>query len=175
MPQTGHRERDEQGAAEILAEAREIYDRAEERAAGATTRATTLQGAVAIAGSLLLAGAELILDSTKVHETGWRVAFAATLLAAIVALVMSGVRALSATSTIHRWHRSTATDIVRRSQLSLTQARVQLAAETLADYGFNTKIAAWKVAYLGAAAWWFRIALAVGLIDEALGAALICV
>jgi len=161
MPQTGHRERDEQRAAEILAEARKIYDSAEERAAGATTRATTLQGAVAIAGSLLLAGAGLILDGTKVHGTGWRVAFAAALLAAIVALVMSGVRALSATSTIHRWHRPTATDIVRRSQLSLTQARVQLAAETLVDYGFNSKIAAWKVAYLGAAAWWFRIALAV--------------
>jgi hypothetical protein len=56
--------------------------------------------------------------------------------------------------------RPTATDIVRRSQLAPGEARVELAAETLIDSGYNAKIAAWKVAYLGAAAWRFRIALA---------------
>jgi hypothetical protein len=76
-------------------------------------------------------------------------------------LVMSGLRALSATSSIHVWHRPTAADIVRRAGRSQTEARVELAAETLVDYSFNTKVAAWKVAYLGAAAWWFRVALAV--------------
>lgn len=40
------------------------------------------------------------------------------------------------------------------------QARIELAAETLKDYGFNTEVADWKVAYLRAAAWWFRWALA---------------
>jgi hypothetical protein len=152
-------------AAELLTEAQAIFERAERRSAGAQTRATTLQGAVAIAASLLLAGSGLVLNQTNFQGTVWRTVFAVLLVCVTVSLVMAGLRALSATSTIHVWHRPTARNIVERSQLSRTEARVQLAAETLVDYGYNDKIAAWKVAYLGAAAWWFRIALAflVGL------------
>ena len=159
-PDSGDTEIDARRAAELLDEAQEIYERAEDRAAGATTRATTLQGAVAIATSLLLAGAGLVLDRAKLQGTGWRIAFAVLLLAVTFSLVMTGLRALSATSTIHVWHRPTATGIVARAGRSETEARIALAAETLVDYSYNTKIAAWKVAYLGAAAWWFRLALA---------------
>jgi hypothetical protein len=158
---SGDPEKDLQRSAALLAEAQEIYERAEARAAGAQTRATTLQGAVAIAASLLLAGGALILDQTKLHGTGWRALFAVMLVAVTGALVMCGVRALSATSTIHRWHRPSADQIISRSQRYATQANIELAAETLQDYSYNTKIAAWKVAYLAAAAWWFRIALAL--------------
>lgn len=160
MPSSGDAEADAQRAAELLSEAQDLYARAEERADSATTRATTLQGAVAIAASLLLAGAGLVLDQAKLQGTGWRIVFALLLFGATFSLVMSGLRALGATSTIQVWHRPTATAIVRRAELSATEARIELAAETLVDYSFNTKIAAWKVAYLGAAAWWFRIALA---------------
>jgi hypothetical protein len=158
---SGDPEKDLQRSAALLAEAQEIYERAEARAAGAQTRATTLQGAVAIAASLLLAGGALLLDQTKLHGTGWRALFAVMLVAVTGALVMCGVRALSATSTIHRWHRPSADQIISRSQRDATQANIELAAETLQDYSYNTKIAAWKVAYLAAAAWWFRIALAL--------------
>ena len=159
-PNTGDPGRDNERATELLAEAQAIYERAEERAAGAQTRATTLQGAVAIAASLLLAGAALVLDQTELQGAGWRAAFAAMLFAVTASLVMCGVRALSATSTIHAWHRPTAGEIVNRAKLDAPQAKAKLAAETLVDYSYNTKIAAWKVAYLGAAAWWFRVALA---------------
>jgi hypothetical protein len=161
MPEDTDEDKKVARAAELLTEAQSIYERAEDRAAGAIARATTLQGAVAIATSRLLAGAGLVIGKTALQGIVWIVFFAVLLVGATVALVMTGVRALSATSTIHRWHRPTATDIVRRSQLGAAEARVQLAAETLIDYGYNTKIAAWKVAYLGAAAWWFRIALAL--------------
>jgi hypothetical protein len=73
---------------------------------------------------------------------------------------MSGLRALAAASTIHVWYRPTAGDIVKRSQLPDAVARTRLAAETLIDYGYNTKVAAWKVAHLDASALWYRIALA---------------
>ena len=43
--------------------------------------------------------------------------------------------------------------------MPIAQARIELAAETLKDYGYNNKIANWKVAKLAAAAWWFRLAL----------------
>jgi hypothetical protein len=161
MPKENDEDKKATRAAELLTEAQSIYARAEDRAAGATARATTLQGAVAIATSLLLAGAGLVLKQGTLQGIGWIALFAVLLVGATVALVMTGVRALSATSTIHRWHRPTATDIVRRSQMGPAEARVELAAETLIDFGYNTKIAAWKVAYLGAAAWWFRIALAL--------------
>jgi hypothetical protein len=108
---------------------------------------------------LLLAGTALVFDQAKLHGTGWRIGFALLLLAVTVSLVMTGLRALSASSTIHRWHRPTAQNIVMRAQLPVPEANIRLAAETLVDYSYNTKIAAWKVAYLGAAAWWFRLAL----------------
>lgn len=164
MPRTGDETQDAVRATEILTEAQTIYQRAEARAFGAETRATTLQGAVAIATSLLLAGAAFVVGGTELQSTEWRAVFAVVLVGATVALVMSGLRALSATSTIHARHVPTAKNIVLRSQLPPTEARVQLAAETLVDYGYNTKIAAWKVSYLGAAAWWFRIALALLLV-----------
>ena len=162
-PHEGNADADAKRSEEVLREAQHIYSTADERAAGATTRATTLQGAVAIATSLLLAGSGLVFDQAKLQGAGWRVGFAVLLLGATFALVMTGLRALSATSTIHRWHRPTAESIVSRTKLPETEARIRLAAETLVDYSFNTKIAAWKVAYLGAAAWWFRIALGVFL------------
>lgn len=145
---------------EILDEAQSIFQQAEDRAAGATSRATTLQEAVGIASTLLITGAGLIVGQSALHGIGWVVAFALLLLGATVSLVMSGLRALGAASTVHVWYRPTAGDIVKRSQLPASTARLELAGEILIDYGYNTKVAGWKVAYLDASAWWYRIALA---------------
>ena len=73
---------------------------------------------------------------------------------------MSGLRALGAASTIHQWYEPTAKDIIGRSHKPEVEARVELAASLLWCYGYNSKVASWKVSYLGAAAWWYRIALA---------------
>jgi hypothetical protein len=137
-------------ADEILREAQGIFQQAEERAAGATTRATTLQEAIGIAGTLLITGAGLIVGQSALQGIGWVIAFAVLLFGATLALVMSGLRALAAASTIHVWYRPTARDIIKRSQLPEAVARTELAAETLIYYGYNTKVAAWKVAYLAA-------------------------
>jgi hypothetical protein len=126
-----------------------------------TARATTLQEAVGIAATLLIAGAGLIIGQSALRGAGWVVAFALLLFGATLSLVMSGLRALGAASTIHQWYEPTASDIIGRSQESELEARVELAASILWCYGYNSKVASWKVSYLGAAAWWYRIALAL--------------
>jgi hypothetical protein len=157
-------EPDEERAKEILEEAQATYQDAEDRREGAERRATTLQGAVAIAASLLLAGGALLADPSKVRGDGWRIAFALDLVAVTFCLVAAGARALATTSRIHVFHAPTPTNILQRSQMPLAQARIDLAAETLKDYGYNSKVADWKVAHLRASAEWFSRALVALLI-----------
>lgn len=149
----------EERSKEILAEAQAVLASAEARGEGAERRATTLQGAVAIAASVLLAGAALLGDPTKVHGVGWRIGFAIFLFVVTVCLVAAGARALGATARIHIYHRPTPSDALRRARLEPIEARIELAAETFKDSGYDEQIASWKVAYLAAAAWWFRGAL----------------
>jgi hypothetical protein len=144
---------------EILAEAEALFAEAEARGEGAERRATTLQGAVAIAVSVLLAGGALLGDPSKVHGAGWRVCLALALFLVTGCLVMAGARALAASSQIHVYHRPTPATILERARMEPAEARIDLAAKTLKDFGSNDRVAAWKVAYLGAAAWWFRGAL----------------
>jgi hypothetical protein len=144
---------------DILAEAQAALASTEARGESAERRATTLQGAVAIAASVLLAGAALLGDPTKIHGAGWRIGFALLLLAVTVCLVAAGARALGATARIHIYHRPTPSDALRRAQLDPVEARIELAAETFKDSGYDEQIASWKIAYLAAAAWWFRGAL----------------
>ena len=152
---------------EILTDAQALFAEAEARGEGAERRATTLQGAVAIAASVLLAGGALLSDPSKVHGQGWRLCLALTLLIVTGCLVMAGARALAATAHIHVYHRPTPAKALGRAQMDPVEARIDLAAETLKDFGSNDQVAAWKVAYLGAAAWWFRGAL-VGLLALAM-------
>jgi hypothetical protein len=160
MPATGDKTVKAARAAEILQEAQNISRGAEDRAAGATARATTLQEAVGIAATLLITGAGLIVGQSALHGGFWVVLFALLLFGATLSLVMSGLRALGAASTIHQWYEPTAKDIIDRAQQPEAVARVNLAAGLLYCYGYNTKVASWKVSYLAAAAWWYRIALA---------------
>lgn len=159
-PRTADGSTDEDRTRDLLAEAQATFKSAEERIEGAERRATTLQSAVAIAASLLVAGGALLADPSKVRGDEWRIALAAFLVLTVVSLVVAGVRALGATSRIHVVHVPTPTNIIERMTTTAAEARIDLAAETLKDFGFNTKVADWKVAYLGAAAWWFRWALA---------------
>jgi hypothetical protein len=129
---------DEERTKEILDEAQSIFEQADERGQAAERRATTLQGAVAIAASLILAGGALLADPAKVQGDGWRIALAVGLVAVTFCLVVSGARALATTSRIHVYHAPTQTDVLRRSGLPLPEARIELAAETplvLAAYG----------------------------------------
>lgn len=162
---------DEERTKEILDEAQAIYEEAEQRRDGAERRATTLQGAVAIAVSLLLAGGAFLADPSKMQGDGWRVALALALIVVTFCFVVAGARALATTSRIHVFHGPTATKILDRSEMPLAEARIELAAETLKDYGYNAKVAAWKVAHLRAAAEWFGRALIALLLFAVLVAA----
>lgn len=155
MPHEGCRP-DQERTKEVLDEANAIYAETKDRAESAERRATTLQGAAAIATSLLLSGGALLADPAKIRGDCWRVALALALVGVTFCLVMAGARALAVTSRIHVIHAPTATDILRRSGLPAAQARIELAAETLKDAGYNTQVAAWKVAHLRAAAEWFN-------------------
>jgi hypothetical protein len=106
-----------------------------------------------------------------VQGDGWRIALAIGLVAVTFCLVVSGARALATTSRIHVYHAPTQTDILRRSGLPLPEARIELAAETLKDFGYNTKVANWKVAHLRAAAEWFNRGLIALLLLAAVLAA----
>jgi hypothetical protein len=107
MPRTLSGEPDLERCGEVLAEALAIYARPEERVDSAERRATTLQGAITIAASFLLAGAAFLADPGKVRGEGWRISLAAVLLTVIVCLLLAGFRALAATSRIHVFRRPT--------------------------------------------------------------------
>jgi hypothetical protein len=159
MPRDAAGKPDAERAKEVLEEAQAIYDGVEDRVASAASRATALQGAVAIATSLLLAGGALLADPTKVRGDGWRVGFACGLLAVVGCLVMTGARALTSSSQVHGFQRPARANIFGRAASHAALARIDLAAELLKSFGYNATIADWKVAYMRAATWWFRWAL----------------
>jgi hypothetical protein len=67
MPRHGSTAEKTARAEEILREAESVYQQVEDRAAGATARATTLQEAVGIAATLLITGAGLIVGQSALH------------------------------------------------------------------------------------------------------------
>ena len=80
----------------ILAEAEAYFSEAADRIESAERRATALQGTVAIAASLVVAGAGLLLDTTKIGDQEWRAAFASMLALFTVCLLGCVWRALGA-------------------------------------------------------------------------------
>lgn len=149
----------------ILAEAERVALEPFERAEGAERRATTLQGAIAIAASFGIAAGALLLDTNKIHSHEWRQAFAAISLGFVFCLVASGFRAVSAVYRVHRWSYPDSEKIFTRAQMDPSEAKTHRAASLLRTVSRNQAIARWKVAYMRAAAWWFRLALVFLLAD----------
>jgi hypothetical protein len=149
----------------ILAEAEKIAAEPFARADGAERRATTLQGAIAIAASFGVAAGALLLDSSKLKSDSWRQTFASLSLGFVFCLVASGFRAVSAVYRVHRWSYPDSEQIYARSQMGAMEAKTNRAASLLRTVSRNQAIARWKVAYMRAAAWWFRIALLFLLAD----------
>jgi hypothetical protein len=150
---------DPRRAAELLEEAKSLYATAEARAESAERRATTLQGAVAVAATVAVAAATLLLDPQDINGDGWRAGFAALFIGLVYCLVATAYRAAQASSQVHEWHTPAAEDNVTRLKDSPRAARTAAAADYLYSYGRNTKIADWKVAYMRAASEWFARAL----------------
>lgn len=145
----------------VLEEARAIFNEPVARIDSAERRATTLQGTVAIAGSLVVGGAGLFLDSSKIHGQGWRIAVAALIAGFLICLVGCAVRALGATSRIFQFEQPGVERLAERARMGDTDAALHAAAELLRASSVADEIAGVKVGLMGMAAWWFRHALLI--------------
>ncbi len=159
---------EEEVASALLAQAEQTAAEPHERADGAERRATTLQGAVAIAASFGLASAALLLDSNKIHSDGWRQTFAIVSFGFVFCLVAAGFRAVGAVYRVHRWRFPDNEEIYLQAKMKSPEAKTRRAAALLRTVARNQAIARWKVAYMRAAAWWFRLALLFLLADALL-------
>jgi hypothetical protein len=151
--------RDAQVAKAVLDEAQAIYREPQDRIDSAERRATTLQGAVAISASVVVAGAGLLLDPAKFPGQEWRVAFAAVLLAFVICLTACAIRALGVTGRVFRFHEPGPQRVGKRASMSENDALVHRAAELLRSAEVANQVARVKVGLLRSAAWWFRIAI----------------
>lgn len=147
-------------AGEILEEAKDLFKSAIERGGAAERRATTLQGAVAIAATFSLAAGTLVAETDKVPSQAWRVLFAVVVAAVVLAFVVAGVVALQATSRIEKWHEpDDPASFAERANADLANAQINRATELLHAYGHNEALARWKIRRATLAARWFRSAL----------------
>lgn len=139
---------DQEKAAEILAEAKEISERmVEGRTDGVERRAATLQSATAIAGTFSIAGAGLL--ATDVHGRVWQAVIGGLLLWITLNLGLCGWRATQASaSVIHRWASPRSQAILGRSGMSLADARIDRSVDILRAAGWNARYARFKVTML---------------------------
>jgi hypothetical protein len=152
-------------AEEILDEAKDLSKIPFERADAAERRATTLQGAVAIAASFSLAAGTLVAGADKIGSHAWRIVFAAVFGLVVTAFVLAGVLALQVTSRIGYWKYPDDEGRLReRARLDVEQARVERIIDLLQTYGENDALARWKVSRATWAARVFRVALLLVLL-----------
>jgi hypothetical protein len=143
----------------VVAEAEAIFAEPHNRIEKAERRATTLQGSVAIAASLSIAGTGLLADASAVQGQGWRTLMALTLLAFVVCLTGCAVRAVGATLRLFRFEEPGPERIFARAEMDESEALANRAAELLRAADVTNEIAKVKVGLLRAAGWWFRLAL----------------
>lgn len=146
-------------AAAILAEAEATYAEPQDRIESAERRATTLQGTVAIAASVALAGAGLLLDPGRIQGHLWRIAFGVLLILFVICLTGCAIRALSVTARIFNFEEPGIDRIFDRAKMDRAEVLTQRAAEMLRAFAVADMIGSVKVGLLRAAAWWFRWAL----------------
>lgn len=159
----------------VLAEAEAIFAEPQERIESAERRATTLQGTVAIAASLAIAGGGLLADTTKVQGQGWRTVLALALVAFVACLTGCAVRAVGATLRIFSFQEPGPERIFDRAKMNEPDALAHRAAELLRAAGVADEIAKVKVGLLRSAGWWFRLALLMlTLLTSVVAAYVIC-
>lgn len=147
---------------ELLAEANAAYREAGERAESAERRATTIQGSIAIAASLALAGGSLLLDSTGTPSHLWEIAISAGFALTVLLLVIAAWRAFLVTWPRFLWASPAVADITDHAKMPSADAiKLQRTSDLLVAYGRNDSVARLKLALLGQAVGWLMSALAV--------------
>ena len=166
---------DEDRADQVLAEAEAAYTEAADRAESAERRATTIQGSIAVAASLSIAGGSLLLDASKITSCGWRWALGSTFAALVACLALAAWRSFLVTGPRYMWASPNFEEVLDHSALAdATAIKVARAADLLVAYGRNDRIAAIKVELLGSAVRWLILALVlVALLSVLLAAAVV--
>jgi hypothetical protein len=162
-------QRDRDVASDLLQEATVLFDYRDDRIKAAETKATSLMGAVAIAASLVVAGAGLILDPKKVANV-WRELLMVTVLVLLFCLLMCGYLSSRALLTVLATRRPQARHALRRARKgNAIDARVDRALDLIERANDNRYVADFKVVQNEAAHRWYKLALALFV---ALGAVL---
>jgi hypothetical protein len=154
-------------SAGVLAEAEQVL--ADERARGehVERRATALQGAVAIAGTFVLAGAGFLLTTSRPLAAPWRTLIAIPYAITVFCLVATGLRALRATVRVHAFEYPDPEGPTQRATLDENNSELRRTAELLYSYSRNQPIIDYQVAQMRAAGHWFALALAGLLVTAA--------
>lgn len=130
---------------ETLEQVREVAQSATDRTAAAERRATTLGGTVAIAASLTVGGASLVLDRAKVPEQGWRLGFALGFALATCMFVLAGLYAARAIVTFRKWAWPFPEKVIPRRGADRDTQRLARAAELLDAFAFNWEVSEAKI------------------------------
>lgn len=149
----------------LLAEAEEIDREPRRRRDGAERRASTLQGAVAIAASFGVAAAALALSDDGISGW-WRYPVATCAFSFVLCLAVAGERAISALGRTHLWNYPHE-DFFELVSLTSKEAKLEKTARLLEGYSQNMAITRRKVDFMRQAAWWFRLALVFLVADAA--------
>ncbi len=146
-------------AATVLEEAQAIFEETSNRVESTERRATTLQGTVSIAAFLLVAGAGLLLDPSRITDRSWRIALIALLATVLASLIACAWRALAVTGRMFEHEQPGPERIFVRAKMPGLAAQAFRAAELLRASAVANEIAAVKVGLLRASASWLRLAL----------------
>lgn len=146
-------------ATTILEEAQAIFDETSSRIDSAERRATTLQGTVAIAASLVVGGAGLLLDPSKISDRYWRIALLVPLAGFLASLICCAWRALAVTGRMFAFEQPGPERIYLRAKAPGVKAQTFRAGELLRASGVASEVGAVKVGLLRSSAWWLRLAL----------------
>lgn len=130
---------------ETLEQVREVAQSAVDRTAAAERRATTLGGTVAIAASLTVGGAGIVLDAAKVPEQAWRFGFALGFALATLMFVLAGLYAARAVVTFRKWAWPFPEKVIPRRGDDRGDQRLARAAEMLDGFAFNWEVSEAKI------------------------------
>jgi hypothetical protein len=130
---------------ETLEQSQDVAQSAVDRAEAADRRATALGGTVAVAATLTVGGASLVLDRTKVPEQGWRFVFALGFAFATLMFASSGFYAARAVVSFRRWAWPYPDQVIERSRTGREDQRLARVAELLHGFAFNWEVADAKI------------------------------
>jgi len=127
-------------ARDVLEHVEEIAQTAVDRAAAADRRATTIAGTVAIAASLTIGGAGLVVDPQKITDPTIRRIFAAVLCVVTVAFIGSAIFALRALVATRGWNWSDPHEMPPGVPATRQRRIGMRAANRLSAFAFNWEV-----------------------------------